>query len=381
MTSWAINRLLSLIVISALLLTGCSVSQVSAEQRLFLDLSVDFLDEYILPQENFEATPVGGLSALTYDVQRDRFYALSDDRGNLAPPRFYTLKAKIDSTGIEEIAVEGVTLLKDESGNPFNQGELDPEGIVLTPGHSLIISSEGSPQAGVAPLIAEFDLTTGQLQRRFRIPDRFLPDGANASQTQGVQENLSFEALTIAAPPGASSYLEPFRLFAATEGPLLQDLDEDPEIPFKNRLLHYLISQDQSTLLSEHWYSMGLSPLGAVLNGLSELLVLDPGGHFLGLERAFGLQGFTVKLYQLATGVASDTSGVPSLKGDLDGLNPIRKQLVFDLNTLDIDLENLEGMTLGPQLQAGSQSLILMSDNNFDERQRTQFLLFRLNGL
>ena len=63
---------------------------------------------------------------------------------------------------------------------------------------------------------------------------------------------ICFEALTISAPAG--SY-EPFRLFVATEGPLYQDLDIDPDIPFKNRWLHYLIDPNQYTLLSEHVYT------------------------------------------------------------------------------------------------------------------------------
>jgi hypothetical protein len=36
-------------------------------------------------------------------------------------------------------------------------------------------------------------------------------------------------------------------------------------------------------------------------------------------------------------------------------------------------------MTLGSRLPDGSQSLVLVSDDNFNEAQVTQFLLFRLN--
>jgi uncharacterized protein YjiK len=54
----------------------------------FRDLSLDFLGEYRLPKTKFKDTPVGGLSALTYDRQRNKFYALSDDRSQFAPARF-----------------------------------------------------------------------------------------------------------------------------------------------------------------------------------------------------------------------------------------------------------------------------------------------------
>ncbi len=364
----------------SLLLSGCTIPQVSAEERLFLDLSVEPIEHVVLPMDEFEETLVGGLSAVVYDRKRDRFYALSDDRRQ---PRFYTLNLNLSPTAITQATVEAVTTLKDETGNSI--APLDAEGIALTPSRSLIVSSEGSPRQKIPPKLQEFDLETGRLKTSFRIPGRYLLDSKASepsdTQTQGIQENIGFEALTISAPGGP---YEPFRVFTATEGPLYQDLDIDPEIPFKNRWLHYLVdpnfaSAGQSTLLSEHLYAMDEAPLGAVLNGLSEILSIDVGGHFLAIERAFGLQGMSIKLYQLATGVATDISSIDSLKGDTSSLTPIRKQLVADLTPLSPD--NLEAMTLGPRLRDSSQSLVMISDNNFDNRQETQIWLFKLNGL
>ncbi|NEQ52884.1 MAG: esterase-like activity of phytase family protein [Leptolyngbya sp. SIO3F4] len=375
---WLVKACLCLVL--AFVITSCAVPQVSAEERLFLDLSVEAVDHVVLPMDEFEGTRVGGLSAIAYDRKQNQFYALSDDR---RLPRFYTLGLDLSSTGINGFKVKAVTELTDREGNSI--APLDAEGMALTPTGTLIVSSEGSPRQQISPKLQEFDLVTGQLKTDFRIPDRYLfgtdEDKANDGQTQGIQENIGFEALTISAPGG--SY-EPYRLFVATEGPLYQDLDIDPEIPFKNRWLHYLIDPNfagmgQSTLLSEHLYSMDAAPLGAVVNGLSEILSIDVGGHFLAIERAFGLQGMSIKLYQLATGVATDTSAIDTLKGDTSGITPIRKQLVADLTLLTPD--NLEAMTLGPKLQDGSQSLIMMSDNNFDARQETQIWLFKLRGL
>lgn len=358
--------------------TSCAVPQVSAEERLFLDLSIEAIDQVVLPMEDFEGTQVGGLSAIAYDPSVDKFYALSDDRQR---PRFYTLALELSPTGIETATIETVTDLQSD------RTPLDAEGMVLTPSRSLIVSSEGSPREKIPPKLQEFDLDTGQLKTNFRIPDRYLLaseddetgeaiDSETQAQTQGIQENIGFESLTISAPGGV---YEPYRLFAATEGPLYQDLDIDPEIPFKNRWLHYLIDPNQSTLLSEYFYSMDPAPLGAVINGMSEILSIDVGGHFLAIERAFGLQGLSIKLYQLATGVATDVSAIATLKGDTSSLTPIRKRLVADLTPLNPD--NLEAMTLGPRLRDGSQSLIMVSDNNFDSRQETQIWLFKLRGV
>jgi len=107
--------------------------------------------------------------------------------------------------------------------------------------------------------------------------------------------------------------------------------------------------------------------------------VIDQGGHFLALERAFGLRGFNVRLYQLATGGATDTSTIASLRG-VEGISPIRKHLVLDFADITVPVDNLEGMTLGPRLPDGSQSLILVSDNNFEANRPTQLILLRLQG-
>lgn len=141
--------------------------------------------------------------------------------------------------------------------------------------------------------------------------------------------------------------------------------------------MHYLIGEDQATLIAEHAYPLDLEPSGAVINGLTELLVMDQGGHFLALERAFGLRGFNVRLYQLATGGATDTSTLASLRNP-EGIAPIRKQLVYDFAQAPFAVDNLEGMTLGPRLPDGSQSLLLISDNNFEPDRPTQLILLRL---
>ncbi|MEL6815287.1 MAG: esterase-like activity of phytase family protein, partial [Cyanobacteria bacterium J06598_3] len=372
------------------LLSGCAVPRVKAEDRLFLDVSLELVSSSILPKQSFEGEAVGGISAIAYDVPRDRLYALSDNRDR---PRFYTLQLKDIATG-PTLTVESVTYLKDNEGNLFAPGELDPEGLAMTPTNTLLISSEGSSRRRVAPAIGEYDVATGQLQRAMPLPRRYIPDSIldpkasiePGEQTQGVQENLSFEALTINVSSGAGGVYEPYRLFVATEGPLLQDLDFAPEIPYKNRFLHYTIDPYQTDIISEHLYEMALAPTGAVLHGLSEMELLDQGGHFLGLERSYGFQGFDLKLYQLASGGATDISAIASLQGDTSGISPIRKELVLDLADVAIAasspqqnlLQNYEAMTMGPTLPGGKQSLLIMSDDNFDVEQETSLLVFQL---
>lgn len=365
--------------------TGCVLPRVNAEERLFVPLSADFLGEYRLPPQEFDGVPVGGLSGLAYDRQRDRFYALSDDRSNYGPARFYTLKLNLDQSDaanprIGSVEIESATPLLSEAGEPVAAGTVDPEAIALTPRQTVYIASEGVPSQGIPPFIDEFDLETGRRKSRLRIPERYLLPAAD-EPPRGVQENLGFESLTPdPSALGTAGYLEPFRLFAATESALIQDLEsgQPGELP-PLRVLHYLIGEDQATLLAEHLYYRGVLPLEQGEPGLTDLLAIDAGGQFLSLERAFTPQtGVTAQLFQMVMGNATDTSAMPQLQGNLSGIQPVRKRLLLNLGDLGIRLDNLEAMTPGPRLPDGSASLLLLSDDNFNPLQVTQFLLFRL---
>lgn len=381
-----------LLLVSLVIVSGCSLPRVSAEDRIFLPLQIELLDVVTVPKQGFAATPVGGLSAITYDRGRNLFYALSDDRGGLADPRFYTLtitpNTETEKPTIDSVQITDVTFLKDEEGNVYDRDRLDPEGMILSPRSSLFISSEGVTATNSPPTLNEYDLQNGVLKTEFRIPNRYLstptPEGTPplaADTVQGIRDNQGFEALAISQTSNSGEF-EPFRLFMATESALAQDFDEDPANPLTNRFLHYLIAPNQSTLISEHAYPLSLEPLGAISNGLTELLAIDQAGHFLALERVYGIRGFEIKLFQLATGDATDISTLDQLPS-LEGINPIRKKLLLDFATLTIPvdaIDNLEGMTFGPPLPDGSASLWLISDDNFSEDQVTQIWLLRLTA-
>jgi 3-phytase len=103
------------------------------------------------------------------------------------------------------------------------------------------------------------------------------------------------------------------------------------------------------------------------VNGLVELLPLDDD-HLIAMERSFSVgapdTGNTIKLFEVT---------LPRWGGTA------RKRLLLDLDELGIPLDNVEGMTFGPRLRHGRQSLVLVSDNNFAPTQFTQFLLFALD--
>ncbi|MBV9387866.1 MAG: esterase-like activity of phytase family protein [Chroococcidiopsidaceae cyanobacterium CP_BM_ER_R8_30] len=346
-----------------------------ARDRVFLDISLDFLGEYRFSNPNLDI-PVGGLTAITYDRQRDRFYALSED-SQFAPSRFYTLKLTFNATGTEKIGiqkidVESVTFLTDKDGKTYTQGTIDPEGIALSPQQTIFISD------GTTPSIQEFDLTTGRLLTSLPIPDRYLPDAANGvERTKGVQDASAFASLTLNPTGTIPAIGEPIRLFTATKSALVQDREPpSSELGTKSRFLHYLIGYGPPVLIAEYLYL--LDPHG-IANELVELLALDQGGHFLSLEHSQERSGFNIQLFQMTTGGAIDTSRINSLKGSPRSIRSVKKKLLLDLKELDISLENLQGMALGPRLSDGTSSLLLVSNSEFAKEQATQFLLFRLN--
>ena len=372
--------LVSLLFVGVLFsLIACNPPRrVSAEERMFRNLSLEFIDQYEIPKTTYQDTLVGGLSAIAYNRDRDVFYVLSDDRSQYSPARFYTFKLKVKQTDdkameIDRFEPEAVTILSNESGQ-YQQGSIDPEGIAISPRNTVFISSEGNPTKDVKPFIGEFELQTGKKLLDLRLPKRYFP--SEDSPDRGIQENLAFESLTISrtGPPQ-----DPFRVFTATESALIQDESLETEERTRIRLLHYTINPvGDPVLLAEHLYLLEPAPVEVISNGLTELFALQTEGYFLSLERTFGFAGAGAKIFEVIIGNATDTTNIASLKGNISQVQPLRKKLLLDLEGLGIYLDNLEGMTVGPRLPDGSQSLLLISDDNFSDDQISQLLLFRL---
>ncbi len=363
------------------LLPACSPPRrVSATERMFRPLTLEFVAQYEIPKATFQNTKIGGLSAIAYNRQQDRFYVLSDDRGRRSPVRFYTFKLEVQQADNNQLKIasfqpEKVTFLQDEQGNNYPTESIDPEGLALSPRNTIFISSEGNPTKNIQPFIAEFAPETGKKLLDLPLPQRYL-DSQKPDQPQGIQENLAFEALTINRT-GLPE--DPFRLFTATESALIQDKSLEEEAQAKIRLLHYVINPVGSPIVvAEHLYLLEPAPPEVIANGLTELIALPTEGYLISLERTFGFTGSGAKIFQVVIGNATDTSNIASLKGNLTAIRPLTKQLLFDLSKLGIYLDNLEGMTLGPRLPDGSKSLLLISDDNFNDEQSSQLLLFRI---
>ena len=322
----------------------------------------------------FGGTVVGGLSSLTYDAARDVYYALSDDQGagftpTSSPARFYTLSIDVSDGVLDpgDVQVLAVTTFLGPDGQPFPALSLDPEGLTLTPQDTLVLTSEGISTRGIGPFVREFDLSGQQLAD---LPCRAT---STPTATSGVRQNLGFEAAAV-APNGQ-------QLFVGTENALVQDGPAATTATGSPaRILRYHLGHGGS----DREYVYPTDPVVApstvfTVNGLVELLPLN-NEFLLAMERSFSVgAGNTIRIYRLALPGATDVSGVADIH-DVAGLRPARKSLLLQLpSTINGQpLDNVEGMTLGPTLPDGRQSVLLVSDNNFTAGQASQVLLLAL---
>src|SRR5699024_6318345 len=107
------------------------------------------------------------------------------------------------------------------------------------------------------------------------------------------------------------------------------------------------------------------------INGLTDLVSLGDKDHFLAIERNFVAgQGNRITLYNISLDGATDIKDVTSLKKYEQPVQPVYKELIAHLNDFDIDIDNFEGIALGPALSDGGRLLLVISDNNFSSTQQ-----------
>jgi hypothetical protein len=343
-------------------------------------LSLEFRGQAILPTgTSFGGTTVGGLSSITYDPALNRYYVVSDDPGSIGgKARFYTVSLDVADGALSngDVHFDAVTTLLAPNGQPYAPSAIDPEGLVLTKDRQLVLTSEGYANAipPVDPFVRLYSLG-GTWLESLPVPQPFLP---TTTHTSGIRNNLAFES---AGVPNNGRFF-----FTATENALFQDGPAATALTGSpSRIMRYDL---QTGKLDRQWVyvtdpvAQAPPPGQFSVNGLVELLPLN-NEFLVAMERSFTVgvpgTGNSIKLYGVSLPGATNVDGVDSLAGKLGSIRPVEKTLLFDLDTLGIPLDNVEGMTLGPTLPDGRRSLVLVSDNNFAASQFTQFLLFAVD--
>ena len=346
---------------------------------------VEFLGEVVIHTGTvFEGTEIGGLSSITFDSKRGVYYALSDDQGNRPtgdPVRYYTLAIDLADGTLDDgdVTFLDVTQMYEVRKTPFAPGGLDPEGFVLGREGYFFMSSEGNILADpiIDPFIRRYN-RNGRVTASLPVPDKYIPNGVD----KGVRFNLSFESLNL-TPDGR-------KLVTAGEGALFQD---GPASSFTNgslaRILVYDVSHREP--IAEYVYEVGpwAEPSAIFgVNGIVEVLPIDSAGTMLVMERSFSVGGVlgggtgnVVVIKEISTMGATDVLDVDALYegGSPISFTPVSQREIFAFDDLGIPIDNIEGMTFGPALPDGRQTLVIVSDNNFSPGQFTQFIVLALD--
>ena len=381
--------------------------------------------QYLKSNLSFGKVPVGGLSAIYYDSDKDVFLALSDDKGRQGPPRFYTLKLYkqfVKNRLHYQFAITRQQFLVDQKGKALS---IDPEGIFAF-SKKIFISTEGrqpkknrrgdfskkKPFPFRPPRLLVLN-RQGSLKHLFPLPAHFWPQDTLQLKYQGVKENQGFEALA-RDPDGRHFWL-------ATESSLRQD--ESPATMlchFKKTLKparHLLYScgrqliriskgdLHQNKILLQWVYPLARfiqikntgvhsrnhfnrSPLTGRL-GLTDFLSLGKG-KFLAIERAYlknknlktkkKADAYYVQLVWLDCTHAENVLTYKSLRHQTPAT--CKRTHTMDLqwlaNLYAIPIDNIEGIAMRHTKNAPPPLLILVSDNNFRSSQKTGFLFFHI---
>lgn len=344
-----------------------------------------FLGEYTLPHKMmFEGTTVGGLSGIDYNPVKDEYYLICDDRSDLQPARFYTAKILVRESGIDTVLLTAVTTLLDAKGSPFpnklrdSLHVPDPEALRFYPeGQLFAWSSEGERNVQKEKRILEdpaiyLSNLTGRVVDSFALPANLRMQAVE----KGPRRNGVLEGLALS--PDHQT------LFASVEEPLYED---GPRAGLEDssawiRLLRFDVQAKKQ--VAQYAYridpvSEAPVPAGAFkVNGVPDVLALN-AHQLLVTERSFstGKPTCRVQVYLAELEGVEDIAGVASLKEN-PPVRPVRKRLLFDFNSLQRWVDNVEGASLGPRLPNGKPSLLFVTDDNFDPKERTQFFLFEL---
>ena len=320
-----------------------------------------------------------GLSGIVR-VAGDHYLVVSDLHAHL-----HRLAIEVDpSTGQILSARFGTPLpLTDSLGFDLPEPEQgrDREGVVYDPSTGTVwIANESTGSDTTMPSIAQHSMETGEMTD-IVIASRQSP----LYVFSNIRTNLGFESLT--------RRLDGSEIWTANE----QSLTVDGGRPTTSEGAVVRLQRFDGTFRPMAQYAYVTAPQSATtpsrmigLSGVVDLLALS-GGALLVLERAVvggpaGEPTVRIRIYEVDFAGATDVSRRPWASGLLDAAEPyipVQKRLLIELTGgLRRDTGsnfNFEGLALGPRLENGDHSLILVADNATGTSQTLYAL--RLSGL
>ncbi|MCH5599138.1 esterase-like activity of phytase family protein [Niabella ginsengisoli] len=298
--------------------------------------------------------------------------------------RFYTAAIDISNNKIDSVRFVDVATLKNIQNDTFTALKLlpehaaDPESIRFNRKTKMLVwSSEGDKALRSGrmvyqnPWIYEMDLQ-GHFKDSFLIPANLLMYKGDS----GARENDALE--------GISYTPDHKHLWASMEGSTYED-GPLASATYANAPVRFTkFDSKAKTAVAQYGYlldAIATAPVPASafsINGVSENLYIG-NNKFLVLERSFstGFPSCVIKIYLADFSKSTDVSKIKSLYQNKQYI-PATKTLLFNLTTLDRHIDNVEGITIGPMLPNGRQSLVVIADNNFNKLEKQQLFLFEI---
>lgn len=354
-----------LLALTVTFLVGCKSTRTGSTNNV----QVRFLDDYNLPDDlEVGGTAVGGLSGIDY--HNGIYYLVSD---HPAQPRIYKAEIDFSEESIDSVRITDVILLEKEHEALKGQ-HLDLESILFQPKEeTFLLSSEGNINSKKDPLIFKVS-KEGKFANSFSVPENLLAESMRKPRNNGTFEGLaeSFDGKGV---------------WAAMELPLITDGPKPKLYPTKSPVRITYFDKNKGVATKQFPYRLEriakIPWLYFAVNGVTDLLEYAPD-KFLVIERGFaaghGQKGNTVRIFDVDASLATNTLDINNLRVSFN--NPAKKTLLYDFKWAKKFLsqeiiDNIEGITFGPTLPNGNQSLILISDNNFNSmgKQLNQVIL------
>ncbi|CAL2087531.1 esterase-like activity of phytase family protein [Tenacibaculum sp. 190524A02b] len=337
-------------------------------------IGLKFVDEYVVKDSLlFEEFLIGGISGIDYF--NNDYYMVVDDAEN---PRILVGNINFKDDKVTSIEFTKLISLQDSINQFYKNNVLDLESVFLEDENTISLVSEGSIRKGKSPSV--FAITKeGRFKEEITIPSYFK----NIKEGK-PKHNGTFES--------SAKSIDAKGFWVAMEAPLEVDGEEPTfqETQSPIRITYF----EKATKKATKQYAYQLEKIdkpskGKVnLNGVTAILEYDKNTFFV-VERiyqsGYGSYGNTVRIFKATVEKEStNTLAITSLKKEK--YIPLKKELLLDFSSIknnltDTIIDNIEGITLGPKLTNGNQTLLLVSDDNFQKygKQLNQFIVLEID--
>lgn len=334
-------------------------------------VSVHFLDEFVFRDSVVhQKAIIGGLSGVDY--ANDRYYFVVDDARN---PRVIQAKIILEKNKIKDIVFSKTVLLNDSTETFYKNNILDLESVFVDDNDNMYFVSEGSINYKKQPSIFKTN-KEGVFLEAYPLPKTI-------SNLENIKHNAVFEA--------SSKSVDKKGFWVVMEGVLHSD-GEEPTFHKTNSPVRFTY-YDYETKKPTKQFAYQLEPItkpakgNTNLNGVTAILEFKKN-HFFVIERTYqsgyGSYGNIIRIFEATiNNNSTNILTIDSLKNT--NFVKLEKRLLFNFEQVKDKLtntiiDNIEGLTFGPKLSNGNQSLVLVSDDNFQlyGKQLNQFILMEI---